>query len=324
MTAVGHVHVETFLEMLAIERGARDNTLAAYRRDLDDFAAFLNARRRNVVSADNDMLAAYMHDLSRRGLAASSQRRKLSALRQFYAFLCAEGVRTNDPTRRIDAARGARPLPKFLSETEVERLIETARDAARLREAAWESAPNGRKAAAGRAALRARRLHTALELLYASGLRVSELIALPLNIAQDNARMIRVIGKGGKERLAPLNSAAADAITSLLRLMKAIGVAQGRWMFPAASRSGHMTRQAFARELKHLGLQAGIASGRLSPHGLRHAFASHLLARGANLRALQTLLGHADIATTQIYTHVLEERLRQAVHDHHPLASSTE
>ena len=249
-----------------------------------------------------------MSALASRGFAASSQARRLSALRQFFGFLYAEGVRADNPTGSIDAPKRQRPLPKVLSEEETERLIETARaDAER------DGSPSRR--------LRAKRFYALIETLYATGLRVSELVSLPASAIGGDQRAITVRGKGGRERLVPLSDAAKDAMRAYVDLRKELGrEVSGPWLFPSAGGAGHFTRQAFARDLKDLGAALGIAAARLSPHVLRHAFASHLLQNGADLRAVQQLLGHADISTTQIYTHVLEERLKRLVNEHHPLA----
>ncbi|HEX2256996.1 MAG TPA: site-specific tyrosine recombinase XerD [Afifellaceae bacterium] len=298
--------VEAFLEMLAAERGASVNTLAAYRRDLGDFLA----RTGRLAEAQPDDLRAYLADLSRRGLAAASQARRLSALRQFFRFLLTEGRRGDDPTSTVDSPKGRRRLPGVLSIDEVSRLLEAARQAAERPDAS---------PARRRAALRMRAL---IELLYATGLRVSELVSLPDAAARGSRPFILVRGKGGRERMVPLNEAARQAVADWRAARDAAGGKAGSWLFPAAGASGHLTRQAFARELKGIAALAGIGATRLSPHGLRHAFATHLLAGGADLRSVQTLLGHADISTTQIYTHVLAERLRRLVTEHHPLADA--
>ncbi|NBN65880.1 site-specific tyrosine recombinase XerD [Pannonibacter tanglangensis] len=301
--------IETFLEMLAAERGAALNTLESYRRDLEDFAEFLGSTR--VSDADQDDVSAYLGDLAARGFAASSQARRLSALRQFFKFLFAEGLRKDEPTRILTAPKKRQALPKVLSVAEVDRLIEAARfDATQVHETP------GRQ-------LRAARLYTLLEVLYATGLRVSELVALPVRAALRDARLIEIRGKGGKERLVPLSPRAQEAMRAYVALRKAEGAfAESPWLFPSHSESGHVTRQAFARDLKALAVGVGLQADQVSPHVLRHAFASHLLQNGADLRVVQQLLGHADISTTQIYTHVLDERLRDLVETHHPLAKA--
>jgi len=304
----GHL-VEAFLEMLSVERGAAANTLAAYRGDLAGYAGFLAARDSAPSRAGADDVRAFLADLAARGFAASSQARKLSALKRFHRFLYAEGVRGDDPTGPVDAPKKRRPLPKVLAESEI---------AAMLTVAAGRAA-NGELPLAER--LRAARLSALVELAYASGLRVSELVGLPIAAARPDLEMIAVKGKGGRERMVPLSQRARGAVAAYVGLRAAAsGGRASRWLFPAASDSGHLTRQAFARDLKALAAAAGLPAARVSPHVVRHAFASHLLAGGADLRVVQTLLGHADIATTEIYTHVLEERIRRLVEEHHPLA----
>lgn len=293
--------LDPFLEMLAAERGAAANTLAAYRRDLLDLNAFLAARGADAHGATGEDLAAYLSDLAGRGMAATTQARRLSALRQFFGFLHGEGLRADDPTGGLDAPRRARPLPKVLSVAEVDRLIETAH---RKRE------PDGL------------RLACLIELLYATGLRVGELIALPLAASARGGPALTVRGKGGRERLVPLSDPAGAAIAAYLAVRRAFlkGRADAAYLFPSDSRAGHLTRQRVGQLLKALALEAGLDPAAVSPHVLRHAFASHLVANGADLRAVQTMLGHADIATTQVYTHVLNERLRALVNAAHPLA----
>ncbi len=292
--------IEAFLEMMSAERGASFNTLAAYRRDLDDACAFLD---RPILSAASDDLRGYLSDLTRRGFAPASQARRLSALRQLYRFLFLEGLRTDDPTSTLDAPKKMRDLPGTLSEAEIGRLLSLAEE----------------EAAAG--SEEAIRLHALVELLYASGLRVSELVALPVTIARRRERFFMVRGKGGKDRMVPLSNPADAALTRWLSIRDGDAKrAESPFLFPANSEAGHVPRQVFGRELKALGARAGIAAARLSPHVIRHAFASHLLEGGADLRAVQQLLGHSDISTTQIYTHVLEKRLVETVERHHPLA----
>lgn len=294
-------HVEAFLEMLAAERGAARNTLAAYAADLNDFAAFTARSGAAVSAAGPGVLQSYMAGLQRAGLSARTAARRLSALRQFHRFLLREGIRADDPTELLDAPRLPQPLPKYLTEQEVDALLETA------------SARPGRTGATARAAL---------EILYATGLRVSELLGLPRSALAGDAQFLLVRGKGGRERMVPLSDAAKEATTA----MRALQEGNSRWLFPGRDPRRPLTRQAFFALLKQVALAAGIDPARVSPHVLRHSFASHLLARGADLRSLQLLLGHADIATTQIYTHVLSERLRRLVEAHHPLAhaASTE
>jgi integrase/recombinase XerD len=301
--------VDLFLDMLAAERGAAANTLAAYRRDLDDFAAHLRAARRSLATARGDDVRAYLAALAARGFSAASVARRLSAIRQLYRFLYAEGHRGDDPAAAIEGPRRGRPLPKVLSVGDVDRLLAAAR------------APAEDAARASPERLRAKRLECLLEVLYATGLRVSELVALPVAAARRDQRVLMIRGKGGKERIVPLNDAARRVMVEYLALRREAGrAAESQYLFPSFGESGHLTRQHFARDLKLLAGAAGLRADKVSPHVLRHAFASHLLQNGADLRAVQTLLGHADISTTQIYTHVLAERLKSLVRDLHPLA----
>jgi integrase/recombinase XerD len=303
--------IELFLDMLAAERGAGENTIAAYTRDLTDLADELRRTGKTIASAQTDDLRDYLACLAERGLRPSSVARRLSAIRQLYRFLYAEHHRTDNPAAILEGPRRGRPLPKVLSIAEVDRLL----DAARAAIAQAEEAPRRR--------LRALRLYCLLEVVYATGLRVSELIALPATAARRDERMLVVRGKGGKERLVPLNAAAKTAMRDYLdRLGQAGRDGQSKWLFPSFGESGHLTRQHAAREIKSLAAAAGLLPERVSPHVLRHAFASHLLQNGADLRIVQTLLGHADISTTQIYTHILQERLKGLVRDLHPLAEN--
>jgi integrase/recombinase XerD len=301
-----------FLDMVAAERGAAANTLEAYSGDLDDVTAYLATRKRTVATATTADLRGYLAALAGRGFAASSVARRLSAIRQLYRFLYAEGHRKDDPAAIIEGPKRGRPLPKVLSVAEVDRLIAAARQAVETpRSPALER-------------LRALRLMCLLELLYATGLRISELVALPASAARRDDYMLIVRGKGGKERLVPLNGAAKaamrDYMAGLAQMARELGRApQSKWLFASFGEAGHLTRQHAARELKELAVAAGLRAERVSPHVLRHAFASHLLHNGADLRIVQTLLGHADISTTQIYTHVLDERLKSLVRDLHPL-----
>jgi len=311
-----------FLDMQAVERGASRHTLDAYRRDLEDFSAFLAGR--SLLAADTSAIRAYLADLDKRGFKGTTIARRLSAIRQLYRFLFAEGHRADDPAAVLEGPKRGRPLPKVLTVAEVTRLIETAH--ARLAEALAPPAPEGeeptpeaRKAARAEA-LRRRRVVCIIELLYASGLRVSELVSLPASAARTRADAIMVMGKGRKERLVPLSAPAKAAMAAWLEARKAAGLEASRWLFPSFGESGFVTRQQAARDLKELALAAGLDPAKLSPHVLRHAFASHLLAHGADLRVVQTLLGHADVSTTQIYTHVLDERLKGMVRDLHPLS----
>ncbi len=302
-------HLEGFLEMLAAERGAASNTLQAYRRDLEDFLSFLEGRGNELARITPAEIGAYLRARSEAGLAATSRARRLSAIRQLFKFLVGEGLVAEDPTLGIAGPKQGRPLPKTLSIAEVDRLIAAAR--------------RRTQTAHGRERVRALRLHALLETLYATGLRVTELITLPRSVLVDDGRILAVKGKGGRERIVPLTASARTALDSYLDVVRqGGGDAIGRkWLFASRGAQGHLTRQRLAQELKELALEAGFEPERISPHVLRHAFASHLLDRGADLRSVQQLLGHADISTTQIYTHVLEERLKKLVLEHHPLAS---
>jgi integrase/recombinase XerD len=287
--------------MMLAERGAAANTLAAHARDLEDAAAWCARRGDDLAGADTRMLRAYMQALTKSGLSAATAARRLSCLRQFFRFLYAEGMRGDDPALALDAPRRARSLPKILSEAEVDALLTAAR---------------ARDGAEGR------RLLALLELLYATGMRVSELVGLRYPPRADDPRFLLVRGKGDKERLVPLSEPALAALDEYLAVRQQFlkQNAVSRWLFPSRGASGHLTRLRVSQLLDELAVEAQIDPRRVSPHVLRHAFASHLLAHGADLRAVQQMLGHADIATTQIYTHVLEERLKQLVQQHHPLA----
>jgi integrase/recombinase XerD len=304
----GARHASLFLDMLAAERGASKNTLDAYRRDLDDYLSFLTEAGAQPDNATSATIHGFMASLEERGLKASSAARRLSAVRQFHKFLYVEGYAPADPTAAVSAPKRGRALPKVLSVAEVDRLLQVASEGVQHPEAS----PPER--------LRAARMVCLLELLYATGLRVSELVALPKSAAKTRDRFLVVRGKGAKERLVPLTGAAKDAANTYLTLLEEQKKAAGPWLFPADSESGHLTRQAFARDLKVLAGAAGLRADKVSPHVLRHAFASHLLQNGADLRVVQELLGHSDISTTQIYTHVLDERLKSMVRDLHPLA----
>lgn len=303
--------IEVFLDMLAAERGGAENTLAAYRRDLDDFTEHLATEARTVETASTEDLRGYLRALARRGFKSTSVARRLSAIRQLYRFLYAEGYRSDDPAAVVEGPKRGRSLPKVLSIKEVDRLLSTARTAVEAAKTTPER-------------LRSLRLVCLLEVLYATGLRVSELIALPASAARRDARLLIVRGKGGKERLVPLNDSAKAAMGEYLNLIAenrtTANSAASKWLFPSFGESGHLTRQHAARELKALAAVSGLSAAQVSPHVLRHAFASHLLQNGADLRVVQTLLGHSDISTTQIYTHVLDERLKSLVRDLHPLS----
>ncbi|WP_428031067.1 site-specific tyrosine recombinase XerD [Ancylobacter sp.] len=320
-----HNPARLFLDMMAAERGAGPNTLAAYQRDLEDYEGFLARQGLDLLVAGTAQLRDWLADLSRRGLASASVARKLSAVRQLHRFLYAEGHRGDDPAAVLEGPRRSRPLPKVLSLDEVSRLIATAHK--RAGEAVSSFAEGARRA----------RTACFVELLYATGLRVSELAALPASAANTRGDAIIVRGKGNKERLVPLGDAAKAAMTAYRGALEKAAAAKaetskagqaraeprGKWLFPSGAASGHITRQQVALDLKDLALAAEIDPARLSPHVLRHAFASHLLAHGAELRIVQTLLGHTDISTTQIYTHVLDERLKSLVRDLHPLGDGS-
>lgn len=293
--------VEAFLEMLAAERGAARLTVSAYRTDLADLSGFLAGRDDSLEAASAAALHDYLAAATTNRLAPRSLARRLSTMRQFYRFLLAEGLRGDDPTAGLDSPRLGRPLPKILAEDEVTRLIETA-----------EKWPGGEGA----------RLRCILELLYASGLRISELVTLPVAAAQRDPRWLLVRGKGGKERIVPLSPPARLALAAYLEVRREFlpGGRASRFLFPSRGHEGYLTRQRCGQLLKQLALAANLDPDRLSPHVLRHAFASHLLDHGADLRSVQQMLGHADIATTQIYTHVQGERLRRLVETAHPLA----
>ncbi len=293
--------IEAFLEMMAVERDASPHTLAAYGRDLADAEAALSSDG-GLMQAPAEAVEAWFADLSRRGLSAATAARRRSSVRQFYRFALAEGWRADDPSRRLDAPKQGRPLPKSLSRDEIDRLL---------------AAAAARDAAAGL------RLVALVEMAYASGLRVSELLGLKVEAVRRDPAYLIVRGKGGKERLAPLNPAARAALKAWLTARDARRKPEAPdspWLFPSSGRSGHLTPRRFAQLLDEAAVAAGLDPARVSPHVLRHAFATHLLEGGADLRVVQTLLGHADIATTQIYTHVATDRLAQVVHQNHPLA----
>jgi len=306
--------IDLFLDMLAAEQGAGDNTLEAYRRDLSDLSGFLSRSRQSFAAAETQTLRDYLADLDTRGFKSSSIARRLSAIRHLFRFLLNERLRSDNPAAILSGPKRGRALPKVLSIADVDRMLTRAKELAQASDASALQR------------LRRIRLYCLLEVLYATGLRVSELVALPHSAARHEARMIVVRGKGNKERLVPLNDAARQAMTDYLAAMDILRpetrktAATSKWLFPSFGESGHLTRQHFARDLKELAVSAGLAARLVSPHVLRHAFASHLLHNGADLRIVQTLLGHTDISTTQIYTHVVEERLKSLVRDLHPLA----
>ncbi len=303
MTDRAGQYLDLFLDMMSAERGAAQNTLEAYQRDLIDYARHLKATGLTIDQIDRNGVQAYLMRLEQQGFAATTQARHLSAIKQFHRFLVAENLRKDDPTAIVPAPKAGQRLPKTLSIEEVDKLF----DAAEAAMAMPELSPKAR--------LKAERNYVLLELLYGTGMRVSELVALLRSAIVRDASMLVVRGKGDKERMVPLNDRAKDALLSYLKKLP-----PGRFAFPANTKEGYLARQVFARELKQIAIDAGIDPGKISPHILRHAFASHLLERGADLRVVQVLLGHADISTTQIYTHILDERLTQLVEKHHPLA----
>ncbi len=295
---------------MSAERGARPNTLDAYRRDLCDYVAALGGRDTSVVSSTADDIRQYMRSLHTVGMAAATMSRRLSAVRQFHKFLYAEGLITTNPATVIDAPARRRKLPKVLNHDQVNTLLDTAR--------------NRVDRSKGTDRLKAQRLLCLVELLYASGLRVSELVSLTVQTVLADDRFLTIRGKGGRERLVPLSDAARQAVKTYIAACRRSGANPGEdspWLFPGRGLGGHLTRQQFGLDLKDLAVEAGLSTNQVSPHVLRHAFASHLLAGGADLRAVQQMLGHSDISTTQIYTHVLDERLKAIVEAHHPLSS---
>ncbi|WP_434481339.1 tyrosine recombinase [Lutimaribacter degradans] len=300
--------ISAFLEAAAAERGAASNTQLAYGRDLLDFSAWLEGRDAAFETASRDDVEAYLLHCDAQGLAKSTRARRLSAIKQLYRFAYEEGWRETNPAIQISGPGRDKRLPKTLSEDEVDRLLAAARETGRTREDRVRNT-------------------CLMELLYATGMRVTEMVSLPVAAARGDPRMLLVAGKGGKERMVPLSPPARDALAEWLALRdaaedraKAQGHPSSRYLFPSRGKLGHLTRHRFYMLIKELAVAAGVSPAKVTPHTLRHAFATHLLANGADLRAIQTLLGHADVATTEIYTHVLDERLRDLVLDHHPLA----
>lgn len=309
------VIVERFLDMLSAERGASVNTLDAYSRDLTHFASFVHKRDRSLEAATTEDITSFIAQMVEEGLAASSRARRLSALKQFYRFLVSEAVRPDDPASLVGGPKREAALPKTLTVEEVDQLLNAAQRKV-------EEARDGQRS-------KALRLYCLLEILYATGMRVSELVALPRSALIGDERTLTIKGKGGRQRMVPLNPAAQEALTLYLRERDGSASKettsrderQSPWLFPSWGQQGYLTRQRLAQELKILARDAGIEPSRISPHVLRHAFASHLIERGADLRSVQKLLGHADIATTQVYTHMREGHLRKIVQEHHPLSS---
>lgn len=306
MTDPNRHWIATFIDAQQAERGAAKNTVDAYTRDLTDFADWIGTT--GLAEADRDLIEQYLERLNAEGLSISTRARRLSAIRQFYRFAHAEGLRGDNPAARITGPQKPRKLPGTLSEADVTRLLDTA---------SQQAAQNARGV----------RMHCLMELLYATGLRVTELVSLPIAALRGDPRMILIRGKGGRERLVPLSDPSREAVQAWLKVRDAADKERQRagerpspWLFPSRGKSGHLTRVSFWGALKSLAVTSGIEPGGLSPHTLRHAFATHLLAHGADLRVIQQLLGHADIATTEIYTHVLDERMRKLVLEKHPLA----
>lgn len=294
-------YIELFLEMMSAERGAAQATLSSYKKDLMDFASYSDSSMVNLLGVNPATIRDYLADLLAQGRSSSTAARRLSVIRQFYSFLHMEGIRDDDPSLTIDSPQRQRNLPDVLSEEEVEKLLKQARR---------------REGAEGK------RMVAMMEILYASGLRVSELVSLPTSAATGDIRILTIRGKGNKERIVPFSESARDAINEYIpyRAYFSKGGGISPWLFPSRGKSGHVTERRFSQMIKMLAWDSGIDSKRVSPHVLRHAFASHLLANGADLRAVQQMLGHADISTTQIYTHVLDRRLVEVVVKYHPLS----
>lgn len=304
------LQIESFMEMMSAERGAALNTLTSYENDLVDLAGFLKQRKTDLLKAATSDLANYLLQMAANGYASASQARRLSTIRQFYLFLFTEGLRSDNPTGTLDSPKKAQSLPKIMSVAQVSKLLDLAES---------EAAIDGPQQ------FSAIRMHLLIELLYATGMRVSELVSLPAKTMVQEGRFLLIRGKGNKERMVLLSRSAIEALATYKQARAAFYQAREQeddsaWLFPSNGKEGHLSRQVFARDLKDLSAKAGISNDSISPHVLRHAFASHLLQNGADLRAVQELLGHSDISTTQIYTHVLEERLQELVQTHHPLA----
>ncbi len=300
--------ISTFLEAQAAELGAATNTLLAYGRDLKDFSAWLERRKSSFAVADRDQIEGYLIDCDAEGLSRSTRARRLSAVKQIYRFAFEEGWREDNPAIQIKGPGRQKRLPKTLDVPEVDRLLQAARQT-------------------GRSKTDRLRNTCLMELLYATGMRVTELVSLPVSSARGDPRMLLILGKGGKERMVPLSPPAREALAAWLILRdeaedQAVskGAQRSRFLFPSRGKSGHLTRHRFFLLVKEFAVQGGVSPDKVTPHTLRHAFATHLLANGADLRSIQTLLGHADVATTEIYTHVLDERLSELVLEHHPLA----
>lgn len=300
--------ISAFLEAQAAELGAARNTLLAYGRDLRDYESWLASNETCFDSAAKSDVETYMVHCDDQGFSKATRARRLSAIKQLYRFAFEEGWRSDNPAIQISGPGRAKKLPKTLSESEVDRLLEAAR-------------------ASGRSEQERVRNTCLMELLYATGMRVSELVSLPVSAARGDPRMLLIRGKGGKERMVPLSPPAREALAEWLKLRDALeekrrleGKPVSKFLFASRSAAGHLTRHRFYLLIKEFAVASGVSPGKVTPHTLRHAFATHLLANGADLRSIQTLLGHADVATTEIYTHVLEARLSDLVLNHHPLA----
>lgn len=304
------LQIESFIEMMSAERGAALNTLASYEHDLIDLSGFLAGRKTTLIDANTSDLGSYLSQMAADGYASTSQARRLSTIRQIYQFLFTEGLRSDNPTGTLDSPKKALSLPKIMSVAQVTKLLDLSQAAAKQ---------------LGPQQFSAIRMHLLIELLYATGMRVSELVSLPSKTMVQEGRFLLIRGKGNKDRMVLLSRSAIEALSNYRSARTQYYRDKEQeddspWLFPSNGKEGHLSRQVFARDLKDLAVQAGILSDSISPHVLRHAFASHLLQNGADLRAVQELLGHSDISTTQIYTHVLEERLQELVQTHHPLA----
>ncbi len=292
--------IDAFLEMMIAERGSSLRTVEAYRRDLTDLTAFFLARNIDIIKAKSTDLMDYMRSVAAQAMSPKTQARRLAAIHEFYRFLYSEDIIKKSPADYVQAPKIGKSLPKYLTEEEVAILIDTA-------------------------AKHSVRMHVMLEILYASGMRVSELVELPVMAVTKDNQTISIVGKGSKERLVPMNEPARKALDKWLlhREMKLNRGRVSKWLFPSNGKSGHLTRDGFFKALKDIAIMAGIDSKKVSPHVFRHSFASHLIAHDADLRSVQKMLGHAEIATTEIYTHILQDRLKKTVEKSHPLAYSS-
>lgn len=292
--------LDSFLEMMVAERGASARTIESYRRDLEDLSAFLTVRNIVLHKAKASDLQEYMRTVAKQFLSPKTQARRLSAIHEFYRFLYSEDIIKKNPADYLQSPKVGKALPKYLSEQEIDLLIETAKQ-------------------------KNQRMYVMLEILYASGMRVSELVGLPVQAVTRDNQTLSIIGKGNKERIVPLNETARKALDKWL-IRRELSLKKGRvskWLFPSTGKEGHLTRVGFFKALKEIAVLSGIDSDKVSPHVFRHSFASHLIAHDADLRTVQQMLGHADIATTEIYTHILQDRLKKTVEKSHPLAYSS-